>query len=91
MDFIASMSEVEMNTPFDFSSDAGKKEAHWSRDSFTGGLLYKLTRKENPLALEKDELEDYLRFANSVAVFCVTKKGAILVLPLMEDIKDLRH
>lgn len=63
MDFIASMSEVEMNTPFDFSSDAGKKEAHWSRDSFPGGLLYKITRKENPLDLEKDELEDYLRFA----------------------------
>ena len=64
-------------------------------DSFTGGLLYKLTRKENPLDLEKDELEDYLRFANSVAAFCVTKKGAIPALPSMEDIrddiKDLRH
>ncbi len=64
-------------------------------DSFTGGLLYKLTRKENPLALEKEELEDYLAFANCVAAHCVTKKGAIPALPSMEDIKDdiksLRH
>ena len=29
--FIASMSETEKNTPFDFSS-MNKKEAHWSRD-----------------------------------------------------------
>ena len=28
---IEGMSEKELNTPFDFSGDAGKKEAHWSR------------------------------------------------------------
>ena len=42
MDFIASMSEVEMNTPFDFSSDEGKKEAHWSRDKNLRDVLIHL-------------------------------------------------
>lgn len=30
--FIVSMSEAELGTPFDFSSDAKKTEAHWARD-----------------------------------------------------------
>lgn len=30
--FISSMSSVELNTPFDFSLDSSKKEAHWQRD-----------------------------------------------------------
>lgn len=30
--YIDSMSEVAINTEFDFSSDANKKELHWSRD-----------------------------------------------------------
>ena len=42
MDFIASMSEGEMNTPFAFSSDAGKKEAHWSRDKNVRDVLIHL-------------------------------------------------
>lgn len=29
---IASMSDVELETPYDFSTDAKKKEAHWGRD-----------------------------------------------------------
>ncbi len=29
---IASMSEKELSTPFDFSKDKNKKEAHWNRD-----------------------------------------------------------
>ena len=32
MELISRMTEVQMNTPFDFSDDASKKEAHWSRD-----------------------------------------------------------
>lgn len=42
MDFIASMSESEMSTPFDFSSDSGKKEAHWSRDKNVRDVLIHL-------------------------------------------------
>lgn len=30
--FIASLTEKELSTPFDFSEDEKKKEAHWSRD-----------------------------------------------------------
>lgn len=30
--FIAYMSDEELNTPFDFSADEKKKEAHWRRD-----------------------------------------------------------
>ena len=32
MDIIDSMTEKELATPFDFSKDASKKEAHWGRD-----------------------------------------------------------
>lgn len=31
-EFIASMTEQELTTPFDFSGDEKKKEAHWQRD-----------------------------------------------------------
>lgn len=36
--FIASMSDAEKNTPFDFSS-LNKKEAHWSRDKNTRDVI----------------------------------------------------
>ena len=29
-DLISRMTEAQLNTPFDFSDDANKKEAHWS-------------------------------------------------------------
>lgn len=32
LDIIRGMSEKELLTPFDFSGDASKKEAHWNRD-----------------------------------------------------------
>lgn len=32
MGLISSLTEKELNTPFDFSSDEKKKEAHWRRD-----------------------------------------------------------
>ncbi len=76
-----------------FSGNVASKKVHavdttGAGDSFTGGLLYKLTKKDNPLSLEKEELEDYLYFANCVASYCVTKKGAIPALPSLNDIKD---
>jgi hypothetical protein len=36
---IDQMSETERNTPFDFSKDEKKKEAHWSRDKNVRDLL----------------------------------------------------
>ncbi|HNZ25936.1 MAG TPA: ClbS/DfsB family four-helix bundle protein [Spirochaetota bacterium] len=41
-EFIASMSEKELNTPFDFSADVKKKEAHWSRDKNARDILIHL-------------------------------------------------
>ena len=39
---IEGMSEKELATPFDFSGDAGKKEAHWSRDKNVRDVLIHL-------------------------------------------------
>lgn len=39
---IDSMTEVELNTEFDFSSDAKKKEAHWGRDKNLRDILIHL-------------------------------------------------
>lgn len=41
MDFIASMTEKELNTPFDFSKTT-KKEAHWKRDKNLRDVLVHL-------------------------------------------------
>lgn len=58
-------------------------------DSFTGGLLYRLTRRENPLHFSKQELEEDLKFANAVASICVTRRGAIPALPTLEETEYL--
>ena len=42
MDMISKMSENQLNTPFDFSGDASKKEAHWSRDKNVRDVLIHL-------------------------------------------------
>ena len=42
MDLIARMSETQLNTTFDFSGDAGRKEAHWSRDKNVRDVLIHL-------------------------------------------------
>ena len=57
-------------------------------DSFTGGLLYRLTRSENPLLYTKEELEEHLAFANAVASICVTRRGALPALPSMSETEE---
>ena len=57
-------------------------------DSFNGGLLFRLTRREKPLAFTKDELVMDINFANSVASLCVTKRGAIPALPTLEETEN---
>ena len=42
MELISHMTEAQMNTPFDFSDDAGKKEAHWARDKNVRDVLVHL-------------------------------------------------
>ena len=57
-------------------------------DSFTGGMLYSLTRHENTLDVDEKTLVQDLNFANSVASLCVTKRGAIPALPSLEQVKE---
>jgi len=40
--FVGSMSEKELNTPFDFSNDEKKTEAHWGRDKNLRDVLVHL-------------------------------------------------
>jgi len=42
MSVISEMTEAELSTPFDFSLDAGKKEAHWKRDKNLRDVLIHL-------------------------------------------------
>ena len=42
MELISNMSENQMKTPFDFSGDASKKEAHWGRDKNVRDVLIHL-------------------------------------------------
>lgn len=57
-------------------------------DSFTGGLLYRLTRRENPLDFDKSAIEADLTFANAVASICVTRRGAIPALPTKAEAEE---
>ena len=42
MKLISKMTETQLNTPFDFSGDKSKKEAHWSRDKNVRDVLIHL-------------------------------------------------
>ena len=42
LQMIDSMTDEELNTPFDFSADEKKKEAHWSRDKNLRDILIHL-------------------------------------------------
>lgn len=44
MAFIASMNDEELNTPFDFSADEKKTEAHWKRDKNLRDVIMHLVR-----------------------------------------------
>lgn len=56
-------------------------------DSFTGGTLYRITRRENPFVFTKETIEADLRFANAVAALCVTKRGGIPALPTFDEVQ----
>lgn len=65
MTFIDSMTEQELSTPFDFSGDEKKKEAHWQRDKNLRDVLIHLYEWHN-LTLDwvpsnqKGELKPFL-------------------------------
>ena len=58
-------------------------------DSFTGALLYRLTRRENPFSFTEDELKCDLHFANAAATLCVSRYGAIPALASLSETEKL--
>jgi len=61
-------------------------------DSFVGGLLYRLSHvpvEADIFSLSKEELESHLRFANTAASLCVTKRGGIPAMPALSDVLEL--
>ena len=57
-------------------------------DSFTGGFLYCITKDKSFLSFTKEKLEEHLKFANSVASICVTRRGAIPALPTLSEVQE---
>lgn len=58
-------------------------------DSFWGGFLYKLNKSgKRPEELEKEELEEFVRFGNAVASLCVEGKGAIPAMPGLAQVEE---
>lgn len=58
-------------------------------DAFTGAMLYRLTRRENPFEFTVEELEQDIYFANTVAALSITKRGAIPALPTLSEVESL--
>jgi fructokinase len=56
-------------------------------DSFTGAVLFCLTRNQDPLGFSEEALRGYLVFANAAASLCVTRRGAIPALPDREEVE----
>lgn len=56
-------------------------------DAFVAGMLYRVTRTDVPLLeMARDEIEDILGFANSVAERVVTRRGAIPAMPTLDEL-----
>lgn len=58
-------------------------------DSFTGALLYRLTRRQNPFGFTREQLEQDLAFANAAATVCVSRRGAIPALASLDEVNTL--
>lgn len=63
-----------------------------SGDSFFGALLAKIALSGREIsALGRDELEDFVEFANAAGAVCATKPGAIPALPDTAAIEECRR
>ena len=58
-------------------------------DAFTGALVYRLIRRENPFSFTEDELKRDLHFANAAATLCVSRYGAIPALASLSETEKL--
>lgn len=60
-------------------------------DTFFGAFLSRLVQREGLLeGLEKEELEQALRFANKAASLTTSRPGAIPAMPFAEELKDFQ-
>lgn len=59
-------------------------------DGFFSGVLYKFLEKDKSVAdLNSEDIEDMILFGNAVGAIVTTRKGAILSMPSMEEVKEL--
>lgn len=59
-------------------------------DGFFSGVLYKFLEKDKTVAdLDREDIEDLIFFGNAVGAIVTTRKGAILSMPSMEEVKEL--
>lgn len=59
-------------------------------DSFTGGFLRELLRRQKPVTeYSTPELQEAVRFANAVGALTTTKTGGIPALPSLEEVHKL--
>ena len=61
-------------------------DATGAGDSFIGAVLYQLLYKYDMSKLGENELKDIITFANATGALVVTKKGAIDVMPTLEQV-----
>jgi fructokinase len=55
-------------------------------DAFFGGLLYQLTRSENPLEQSEMRIWEAVRFANVAGALTITKYGSIPAIPTLDEV-----
>ena len=57
-------------------------------DSFWGGFLSRIAaEKVKPAQITRDQAEQFLHYANTVAGLCVGKRGAIPAMPTAEEVR----
>lgn len=72
--------------------DTQVRDTTGSGDSFFGALLAKLVQSgKHPRELTRDELLEFLDFANAAGAVCATKSGAIPALPDLDAIEVCRR
>lgn len=66
-------------------------DATGAGDSFIGAVLYQLLYKYDMSQLGETELQNIITFANATAALVVTKKGAIDVMPTLEQVLEFKE
>lgn len=59
-------------------------------DAFLGGVLWQISRMDitSPDAISLSEMEKIVEFANAVGALATSKKGAISIMPTMEQVQN---